>query len=175
MNITYSFAKPSDYEIFYEIFIKSLKKQFPEYSKNSISYLTEVDWSWKWINKQLKIKKKIALLAKNEKREIVGFLLYSKNYGGVSLISWLAVEEKFQGQGIATNLLSIWEKDAHENGAHALQVWTTKKNSEFYKNRGFTLSGELPSFWFGIDHLLFYKIIGKPDEKNYLRDFLEEK
>lgn len=175
MNINYSFAKSTEYKDFYEVFIKSLKKQFPEYSKNSMIYLTEVDWSWESINNQLKIGKKIAILAKEEKAGIVGYVLFNKNYGGISLINWIAVEEKYQQHGIATKLLEIWEKDALKKGAHGLQVWTIEKNRGFYKNRGFVESGILPSFWFGIDHYLFYKIIGEPIEENYLRDFLKRK
>lgn len=175
MKISYSIAKSTEYKDFYEVFIKNLKNQFPEYSKNSLSFLTEGDWSWKTVNSNLINKKKMSFLAINENREIAGYLLFSKNYGGVSLANWLAVDEKYQRQGIATNLLKMWEEDALKNGAHALQIWTVEKNRSFYKKRGFKESGELPSFWFGIDHYLFYKIIGKPIEKNYLRDFLKRK
>lgn len=175
MNINYSFAKSTEYKDFYEAFIKHLEVQFPEYSKKALEFVINVDWEWRWLSSQLRAKRKSAILAKNESGKIVGFLLFQKNYGGVSLINWLSVNKKYQGHGIATNMLNKWEKDAFEKGAHALQVWTTKKNRDFYKNRGFKESGELPSFWFGIDHYLFYKIIGKPIEKNYLRDFLKRK
>ena len=118
-------------------------------------------------------KKYFFLAYKNN--EPAGYLLTNKTRGGVAFGHWLGVNSKYQKHGVASSLLSFWEQDALGEGAHKLQLWTTKNNVSFYKNRGFTKGGNFPDSWFGLDHFLIYKTLRKSDEKVFLKDFLKKK
>lgn len=119
--------------------------------------------------------KKYVYLSEDEGK-LVGYLLVAKSIAGVAFADWLAVDNKYQKKGIATKLISMWEKDAIEEGAHALYLWTTNDyNINFYKNRGFSLSGKFPKAWHGIDTYLMCKILREPKEENYLKNYLKIK
>lgn len=92
-----------------------------------------------------------------------------------SLVWYTFLDSTFQKHGIASELLSLWEKDAFGEGAHILQLWTTKNDIPFYLNRGFKKGGSFPQSWFGVDHFLFYKILRKPNEKVFLKKYLAKK
>ncbi len=89
--------------------------------------------------------------------------------------NWLAVDRDYQNKGIASRLLKLWEKYALGVGVHAIWLWTTENNQQFYQNRGFSLAGKFPKAWFGFDHYLFYRLLRHPEEKNYLKEYLASK
>lgn len=102
---------------------------------------------------------------------IIGYFLTHKTHAGVAMAIWIAVHSEFQKKGIATKLVQIWEETAVYEGAHALQLWTRDHNVPFYKNRGFTLVGKFPNAWYGVDINMLYKLIQKPEEKHFLKDY----
>lgn len=167
-------AKKEDFCDFYFFFEKSIKKQFPYYSANSAAFILEKDYTKDFLKKELQERRKLLFLSKHEGK-IVGFLLVAKVYVGLSLGNWIAVMPEFQGKGIASKLLHLWEEDAHSQGAHKLWLWTTEDRVSFYKNRGFIFMGSISEAWHGIDHYLFYKTLQKPKEENYLHNFLKGK
>ena len=65
-------------------------------------------------------------------------------------------------------MLKVWEQDALKQDVHAIHLWTTENDIGFYKKRGFILGGKFEKAWFGLDHYLFYKIIGNPNPKKYI-------
>ena len=165
-------ASPSYFDKFFKVFKKSLKNQFPEYTKNTIRYFIEEDYRETWLKSATKNGNKILLVAKDRTESIVGFLLANKQYGGIGFCSWIAVEDSFHRRGIGEALLNKWEELSKEQGAHTLQLWTTEKNLEFYKKCGYKLVGRVPHGFFGSEDNLFYKEIQKPKESNFLRTFL---
>lgn len=128
----------------------------------------EQEYSPKAIEAQLR-GKEISLYLTVYGQEVVGYLMARPICGGVCLGIWLAVSDDHQKQGIASKLLKMWEEDAKKAGMHNLQLWCDKRNIEFYKNRGFKLAGLVPANYYGHDDYLFYKVIQRPLEKNYLR------
>nr|AIA16355.1 Acetyltransferase (GNAT) family [uncultured bacterium] len=162
-------GSPADFDQFYASFENSLASNFKHYSKKIISYLLKNDYPASWLKERVNIGKKVYFLATFED-QIIGYFLVSKPFAGVSLGDWLSVDKKFQKQGIATQLIQQWEDYAKNEGAHALQLWTTEENVDFYKKRGFLLAGKFPESWYGIDRYLFYKNIQKPLQQNYLKD-----
>ncbi len=79
----------------------------------------------------------------------VGYLLTSKQHGGVAFGDWLAVDKDFRDQGIASSLLSHWQQDALKQGAHMIQLFTTENDVGFYEKNGFIQGGSMPDAWFG--------------------------
>lgn len=174
MGFEIRLAKNRDLKGFFDYLDESLKNQFPEYSSNVISYLMKVDYAKKDLRQWIKKKTRQLFLAIVQRKK-VGYLLASKPYGGIGFCNLLAVKPEFQGNGIASALIKFWEKQAIKDGAHKLQLWSDKRNVEFYKHRGFVLVGEIPEDTFGTSDFLFYKTLRKANEKNFLKEFLEKK
>lgn len=169
-KISYKKGGAEDVDDFLIFFKQSIKELFPQYSNNSYNYLVNVDYNPEWIAKQIKSNKKYFYLAV-DKKKIVGYLLVTSTIAGVGFADWLAVDKSHQKLGVATKLLSMWETDSLNGGAHSLHLWTTKETSvDFYKNRGFSLSGKFPKAWYGHDTYLMYKILREPKEENFLRN-----
>jgi len=162
-----------DLNKFFKFFSQSINSQFPEYTLLTHRFFLEEDYSKESFKRWLKKNKKLLLLA-TIKGKIVGYLLAELPYGGVACCNWIAVDDRYQGQGIGSSLLKEWEKEAREQGAHKLHLWADKRNIEFYKNCSFVLIGQISDCWFGADDYLFIKTLAKPKEKNYLREFLKK-
>lgn len=174
MKFKIKLAGLKDLSSFFRAFSASLKKQFPEYSKNTITYFLEEEFNKNSIRKKIKTKEKQLFLAIVDKK-VIGYLLASVPYGGIGFCNWIAVNSEYQKQGIASALLEKWEKQALKDGAHKLQLWSDKRNINLYKNRDYNLVGYIPDNWFGANDYLFYKPLRKAKESNFLRDFLKKK
>lgn len=164
-------AKVSDVDKFYPLFSDSLKKHFPCYSKKTISYYLKYDYNKNKIKKDLKRGTEKLYLATSDGK-IVGYLLSSCPWGGVGFLSWIEVEPKFRKLGIASSLLSKWEKEAKKEGTHKVHVWTDKRNLDFYKKKGYIFLGDIIDNFFGAHDFLFYKTLGKSDERKFLKNIL---
>lgn len=167
-------ATIDDFPNFFSLFEKSLKELFPQYTKNTIAFFIEADYSQKFLEEQIKLGRKSVYIAEIDGKP-VAYLLVSKNYGGVGHANWLAVVPEHQKKGLAHALLTSWEKDVVKNGGHALQVWTSEKNLAFYKKCGYSVAGHFPNSWFGLGLYLLYKNLGEAKEENFLREYLQKK
>lgn len=167
-------ANLSDFSEFYELLTKTLSGNYFVYSKNSRAFTLDEDLPKEDLRKYIKEGKRILFLAYS-KNKAIGYLLTFKTRAGVAFAQWLAVDSAFQKHGIASGLLELWEKEAFGEGAHILQLWTTKNDIPFYLNRGFKKGGSFPQSWFGVDHFLFYKILRKPNEKVFLKEYLTKR
>ncbi len=174
MKHTIVFRKGTNEDVpaFLLFFRVSIPTLFPHYSPNSIGFTVDVDYGPEWLTKELKKGNKEIFIAFDDKK-IIGYILAAKSIAGVSFADWLAVERQYQKKGIASRLLSIWENEALQEGAHALQLWTTENNLEFYKKRGFECGGLFPKAWHGENCYLIYRILREPEEKNFLKSYLE--
>ncbi len=157
-----------DLDKFFIFFSQSLKKQFPRYTLKTRDYFIRKEYCLQSLKARLKSKDIIIYLAMQDK-EVVGYFVTGVIVGGVCLALWLAVSKKHQGQGIGSQLLQMWEKDAKALGIHKLHLWTDRRNLSFYKKRGFKLLGKVSKNYYGVDDYLFYKSIQKPIEKNFLK------
>ena len=166
---------PKDLDKFFEFFSKSLKTQFPEYTKNTIRFFLEVDYRKEYLKSALENGSKILLIAKDQNSTIAGYLLATKSYGGVGFCNWVAVADNSRGLGVGTVLLDKWEKAAIEQGSHVVYLYAVEGNIKFYKKRGFILVGKIPHGFYGVEDYFFYKELQEPKESNFLRDFLKKK
>ena len=166
-DIKYKLAGKDDISIFFDFFKQSIDTQFEDYSKETLTYFTQKDYDKWWISKSISDKSKYIYLAMfNEK--IVGFILFSKVYGGVTNASWLAVSPEFQGKGVGTTLVSEWERWAKRENAHSMYLWSKDKNIPFYKKLGFNVSGKFPNAWFGVTTNLLFKTLKMVDPTTYI-------
>lgn len=161
-------AKAKDFEKFYRLFKKTLQDGSFLYRKENTTYILNIGLSEKAQLKKDILKGERPLYIAYKKDKIVGYLLTKKEYAGVAFGHWLGVDSQFRHKGIGSELLISWEKDAKKMGVHVLQVWTTENDLGFYKKNRFVLGGKFEKAWFGLDHYLFYKIIGKPNPKKYV-------
>src|SRR6266404_2796161 len=129
-------------DLFYDFFSKNLARDFPHYSKKVIDYLLTKQFNAKIFEKEVKARERQIFLAKAD-AQVVGYLVASYPYGGITLCNWIAVDSKVRRVGIASKLLSEWEKWALFERAHKLQLSTDVRNVDFYKKRGFTLLGKI--------------------------------
>lgn len=165
-NITYRLATIKDVPAFHKFFTYTIKDLFCEYSRATQEYFVTKDYDQWWMTKSIKEKSKFLYLA-SDGDNIVGYIFFGKVYRGVSLASWIAVTPTYQNQGVAKELLKLWEGWAKTNNAHALQVWTQDKNIGYYQKRDFNLAGKFPGAWFGITTNLLYKTLKPVEAKSY--------
>ena len=161
-------AKGKDFEKFYKFFEKTLKEKYFLYPKESAAYIINAGLPKKPQLKKEILKGDMPLYVTYEKTKLIGYFLTEKVYAGVAFGYWLAVDKDFRKRGVASGLLKRWERDVAKEGAHSLHLWTTENDIGFYEKRGFILGGKFENAWFGIDHYLFYKTIGKPNPKKYV-------
>ena len=174
MNLKIIKAGEKEFEDFYQLFKKTQFGGYFCYSPNSHSFIVESALPPESLRVKVLSGEKPLYLAYSDNR-VVGYLLTTKASGGVAFGHWLGVDRELQHKGVGSSLLSFWEDEELKLGSHVLQLWTTENNLGFYKKQGFTLMGEFPNSWFGIDHYMFYKPISKPDEKNFLKEYLNNK
>lgn len=173
-NLIFRQGTEADIPAFLAFFRTSIPILFPQYSPNSVTYEVDVDYSPEFLTRKLKSGgKKVYLALDGDK--IVGYIMVMDSIAGVAFADWLAVDKKYQKRGVASALLALWEKEALLEGAHALHLWTTENNLTFYKNRGFTNGGLFPKAWHGEDCYLIYRALREPEEKNFLKSYLESK
>lgn len=166
-EIKYSILQAKDSEKFYPFFKKIVEEFFyPEYTRKTITYFFEEEYTPEAIKKYAS---KGNVIVAKDGDDFVGFLLYGHPEGGVSFCNWISVEEKYQGNGIATKLLEMYESDAKKLGAHCILLCTEERNLEFYKKRGYQYMGLNPKGYYGVADYWFFKTIQEAKEENYLR------
>jgi len=153
----------SEIDKFHLTFSRIIGDGFPEYSQELVDFIIEEDFKPEVLKEKLE-KKEYTILVAEEEKSIVGFLIFEKLYGGVSYCTWLGVLREFRGKGIGRQLLATWEKEILLQGGHKLMLLTqAEKNKIFYEKCGFEEEGLEKESWFGLDALIFGKIIGKPN------------
>lgn len=147
---------------FIEFFRSSIKTQFPEYSKKSKDLLIKKEWTVEKVKESLK-EKYILYVLVFDKDKIVGYLIATIPFAGISSIFWLAVDEKYQGRGIATKIINKSIALLKKKGAHKVNLSVTnKKLIPFYEKLGFQNLCFVKKDYFGLDAYWMYKDIQKP-------------
>jgi ribosomal protein S18 acetylase RimI-like enzyme len=144
-----------------ETFKNSLP-DFPEYSPRVRKYLS----SQAFIKKLLRSD---VILSASEDDKFLGFIAASNPSGGVMSINWLAILETYRKKGYGTQLLNRLESYALKKGVHNIQVYTSQRNINFYKKRGFVLVGIDEKSYLGVDLYILKKLIQMPDENKFLK------
>lgn len=161
--------KPEDLEEFWQVFCQVIKNDFPGYSQMVINNFLNVIYTRSSFNYWLSQGSKIILIAK-VKKEIVGFAVLDKPYGGVCFLRWLGVLPQYRKKTIGRKLIVEWEKFSRDYGCHKLEVASQENAKTFYRKAGLNLEGKRPLSYFGIDQYIFGKAIGKPDDIIMTRD-----
>jgi len=168
-KIEYSNLKPKESEEFHKFFSMMVNKFFyPEYTKNTLKFFCESEKEFPVKNIREFAKTGNILVAKDGFK-YVGSLIFNEPDGGVTFCRWIAVDDKYQNNGIASKLIDIYEDAAKNKGAHCIMLCTEEENLDFYKKRGFQHMGVNPVGYYGVLDYWFYKQIQEPKEENYLR------
>ena len=151
--------KEKDLDEFLLIFKNNILQQFKEYSKSNKKFFIENDYNKENISNCLKQEKLIFLILKINKK-IIGFLIGTHPYGGVSSIIWISINEEFQKRGMGSTLLKAYEKYIKKEKAHKVILGVTDKdNFNFYQKNGYKVYGELENGPFNLHTYYFYKNI----------------
>ncbi len=149
----------ADWLEFYSCFQEILTSDFGQYLPEKKEIILKKIYSEKKLKDNFQAGKKQILVAKLD-RKVGGFLIYVLGVGGISYINWLGVRKELRRKGIGRKLIEAWEKEALKEGVHKLSISTTdKKNKNFYQKLNFRLEGERRKHRWGLDYLLFGKLI----------------
>ena len=169
LDIKYSKLNPAESEDFYNFYKNFVFKFFyPEYSKRTLEYFCNDEKEFP-PHRIKEYAESGNIFAARVRDKFVGALMFDNPDGGVSFTRWIAVDEDHQGNGIATKLLNLYEKEARGRGVHCMMLCTEERNLEFYKKRGFEYMGLNPAGYYGAADYWFYKQIQEPREENYLK------
>lgn len=157
-----------DLDVFFDFFQKTVKSEFPEYSKGDLEYIFTRGWSKEYYKEWLNNKERYILGAFNDGK-LIALLDAKEPELGVCYCNWIMVDRKLQKKGIGTKLLSKLEIEMKRKGVHMLFLHADKKNISYYKKVGYKWVGNMEKAWFGQDHHIFTKLIQEPKEENYLR------
>lgn len=151
-----------DLDPFLETFAAVLREAFPGYSQKIVDYFLQRIYTRANFDYWLRYNYKIILIAKTESR-IVGFMVIEP-YGGVCFARWLGVLKEHRRKGVGRKLVERWLELGKELGCHKAEIASQPEAKEFYEACGLALEGKRNLSYFGIDHYIFGKVIGKPNE-----------
>lgn len=163
MKYTVRAIKNSETKQLKKIFTKTLR-EFPEYSKKTLDFFSSDPYRKRMITLRTHIGAFVG-------SKLVAYLLGPEPEGGVSWIYWLAVLKNYQGRGIGTTLLGFFEKLCIKQGVHSILFYADKRNVGFYLSRGYKVIGLDEKSYFGPDAYIMKKLIQKPNEKKFLKDW----
>lgn len=151
-----------------DIVNRVLQDDFPEYPKRVSDIYRKHIYNKKFFRKLIKNKDNVVLGAVINQR-LAGVIVIKIEFGGVAYIEWLAVKKEYRNKGLGSSLLKQAEKWALNNFYHYLYLFTeSKKNMEYYKQRGFNYLGCHRKSYFGADEHVFQKILkDKPFEEMF--------
>lgn len=148
--------------LFVKFFNNSVNTQFPEYSKKAKELLLKKEWTDKGVESSFRDKTIFYFLALEEKK-IIGYLIGTAPFAGVSSIYWLAVNKEYQGRGIGKKLVNKFISFLKKKGAHKINLSiTNRKNIPFYEKLGFENIHFVKKDYFGLDTYWMYKDIQNP-------------
>jgi GNAT superfamily N-acetyltransferase len=100
----------------------------------------------------------LAVLVKRDGRVCAGLAGYTA--WGWFCIEKLWVDQQLRGQGIASKLLAAAEKEASARSCHSAWLDTFNPDAlRLYKQAGFTVFGELPTFTAGRTRYFLKKVL----------------
>ncbi len=155
--------RSSETQQFKKIFTKTLR-EFPEYSKKTLHFFSSDPYR----NRMITLYTHIGVFVGNK---LVAYLLAPEPEGGVSWIYWLAVLKDYQDQRVGTTLLDFFEKLCIKQGVHSILFYSDKRNVGFYLSRGYRVIGLDEKSYFGPDAYIMKKLIQKPDENKFLKEW----
>lgn len=155
---------------FYKIFSKLISTEFPEYSQRTTHWMLANDraFSKGSTRNVLKERFRMAFMAYVNNKP-AGFIYGDPQYAGVAFVTWLAVDSRFQRQGVGKALLTRWEKVVKDLGAHVIHLLTDKRNIKFYEKLGYKVLALDQKSFFGRDLYIVRKHMQEPKEENFLK------
>lgn len=158
----------SDVHLFWPVFSRVLKSEFPGYTPKVVQYFLEKIYTQAsyiyWLRNNLK-----TVLAAKDQEKIVGFAVIDEPYGGVSFLRWLGISKEYQKKGIGTKLIEKWIVLAKVQQCHKVEVAAQEQAKGFYEKAGFEFEGRRKVSYFGIMQCLFGKVLKQPEDDSMIR------
>lgn len=126
----------NDFDLFWETFKETINDQFTEYSPKIRNYFLEDLYSKDNLRQWLSRKEIFIVLAINNKK-VVGYLLGTFPFNGISYVIWMTVKNNFRRKGIGSALLSYYENLLKQEDASKINLWSSGDNSGFYRGQGY--------------------------------------
>ena len=165
MKLKVEKLQAQDLDEFWQVFSQVLQNDFPGYSKAVVDYFLNKVYTRTNFSHWLSTGWKVVLAAKLENSRIVGFAVIDKPYGGVCFCRWLGVLKEFRNKGIGKRLIEEWIKYAENYGCHKVEITSQTTAEKFYKKIGLKQEGRRTLSYFGIDQIIFGKVIGRPKDE----------
>lgn len=151
-----------DFNKFYSFASDFILNKYADYPFAVRKKYFENDLDKKQLKKDLK-KGDSEVVVACDATKIIGFTILNFQKGGAVHVQWLVVDEKYQGQGIGSQLLELIEEVAREHKCHFIILYTeSEKNIKFYEKRGYQFIGLQKESWYGMNENLMQKNISKP-------------
>ncbi|MDX2028199.1 MAG: GNAT family N-acetyltransferase [Alphaproteobacteria bacterium] len=109
--------------------------------------------------KKLSVKRNAALMTACIDGEVVGGISF-RWYGDSAFLDYVAVGEKWHGQGIGRRLLEAVEEELRNRGCRQITLDTEGFQSpDFYRRLGYEVITTVPDYICGYDQLIMRKVI----------------
>jgi ribosomal protein S18 acetylase RimI-like enzyme len=96
---------------------------------------------------------------KNEKAQVVACGRLQENANKVGQIRYMAVDEKYQGQGLGKIIVDFLEQEAKKKGFQVLELQARENAVKFYESQGYKVKEKTFLLWGMIQHYLMEKPI----------------
>jgi ribosomal protein S18 acetylase RimI-like enzyme len=159
MNFTIEKLATDQIAQFHQVFCQVLREGFC-YSPETTEYFIKTAYSAPNFQYWLSYGHKGIIVARNDAKEIIGYLVYDSPYGGVLFCRWLGVLKEFRKNGIASKLFDEFINTAKSLKCHKVEVAAQVPARGFYQKYGLTEEGFRKNSYFGIDQYLFGRVIG---------------
>lgn len=168
MNVWVKEISANNLDEYYKLFSRLLSTQFPDIPKKNVEHFLKNDWSKDRYLKSIKENRRVLFGAWLDKK-LIGVLDADTPFGGVSLITWIIVDSDYQKKGVGKEMLSKFEKEMINKGAHSIFLHADKRNIGYYEQLGYGKLGLWENSWFGGDIYVYTKTIQKPKSQNYFK------
>jgi GNAT superfamily N-acetyltransferase len=149
---------------FWQLFKKILHQGFSDYSPKVREFFLKQVYTPSAFIYWIKNKQKTVFVAYQDEKP-VGYAVIDRPYGGVCFCRWLGVLEEQQKKGIGRKLVEQWLEYAKSQRCHKVEIASQISAAPFYQKVGLDKEGERKLSYFGIDQIIFGKVIGKPDQE----------
>lgn len=160
MIITIRTLTPEDFPSFENVFTKSIRHDYNEWSKKIKDFFT----SHKQIQKEFDQPFRYGAF---EGDKLVGYLILMEPDGGVIYLRLLGVIPSYQRQGIGKQLLAKADEIAIDHGCHAIHLEADKKQVPYYETQGYIQFGFEEKGDYGTDNYHLTKHVAEPDENKF--------
>lgn len=154
---------------FYEVFAELMEEGYGQFPVELREHFLKKDYLKQNFESWLLRNIRKIFIAIEENGNIIGFLIADHTYGGVGFISWLGVLPEYRKQGIASQMLTMYEMYVISRKAHLIELYTYDAIADFYAKRGFQEIGRREHGFYGQMNIIMNKKLGNWDANQLVK------